>query len=165
MIKLDTYSLENIDMYGEHYGLLQGMSVDKKIQLYIARNFLEYLSQYQAIDDEKIEVGKIYAFTKNGREIGIVGSTKMNDGVLDVVYAIKRSERGRGHGANILKEITNYYLNNVEGIKGIKLSIDEVNKESRGTAKLNGYEKISVNNEGNVGEWYYPKNMESRGRK
>ena len=165
MIKLDTYCLEKLDIYGEHYGLLQGMSVDKKIQLYIARDFLEYLSEYQAVSDDKIEVGKMYAFTKNSREIGIVGSTKMEDGILDVIYAIKRSERGKGHGANILNEITDYYLNNIEGIKGIKLVIDEVNKESKGTAKLNGYKLINVNSENNVGEWYYSKDIETRGRK
>ena len=165
MIKLDTYELEKLDIEGKHYGLLQGMSMDKKIQLYIARDFLKYLSGYQAISEDVIEVGKMYTFTKNGREIGIVGSTKMDDGILDVIYAIKKSERGKGHGANILNEITNYYLNNIEGIKGIKLFIDEVNKESIGTAKLNGYEKVSVNSEGNVGEWYYNKDIESRRRK
>ena len=165
MIRLDTYELEKLDIEGKHYGLLQGMSIDKKIQLYIARDFLKYLSEYQAVSDEIVEVGKMYAFTKNGREIGIVGSTKMEDGILDVIYAIKRSERGKGHGANILKEITNYYLNNIEGIKGIKLVIDEVNKESIGTAKLNGYELINVNSENNVGEWYYSKDIETRGRK
>lgn len=165
MIKLETYCLEKLDIYGDHYGLLQGMSIDKKIQLYIARDFLKYLSQYQATNDEKIEVGKMYAFTNNGREIGIVGSTKMDDGILDVVYAIKRSERCKGHGANILNEITKYYLNNIEEIKGIKLVIDEVNKESIGTAKLNGYEKISINSQGNVGEWYYSKDTAIKGRK
>lgn len=165
MIKLDTYELEKLDIEGKHYCLLQGMSMDKKIQLYIARDFLKYLSGYQAISEDVIEVGKMYTFTKNGREIGIVGSTKMDDGILDVIYAIKKSERGKGHGANILNEITNYYLNNIEGIKGIKLFIDEGNKESIGTAKLNGYEKVSVNSEGNVGEWYYNKDIESRRRK
>lgn len=166
MIKLDTYCLEKLDIYGRHYSLLQGMSMDKKIQLYIARDFLKYLSEYQAVSDDKIEVGKMYAFIKGDREIGIVGSTKMDsEGILDVIYAIKKSERGKGHGANILNEITNYYLNNINGIKGIKLVIDEVNKESIGTAKLNGYEKVGINLEGNVGEWYYSKDVESRLRK
>ena len=69
MIKLDTYWLEKLDIYGRHYSLLQGMSMDKKIQLYIARDFLKYLSEYQAVSDDKIEVGKDYPGIEEEREL------------------------------------------------------------------------------------------------
>jgi RimJ/RimL family protein N-acetyltransferase len=157
MIKLETLYLEKLEINGKHYGLVESMSLDKKIKMYIARDFLVWLEQHQAILDNEIEVGKMYAVIKDGREIGIVGSTgNMEDGILNVIYAIKKDARDRGNGYKLLKEITTYYLNNIDGIKDIKLVIDKSNKASYKLAEKEGYVKYKENESG-LEEWYYRK--------
>ena len=158
MIKLDTFYLEKLDIAEKHYGLIEGMSLDKKVKAYIDRDFFVWLGKHQAISDDKIEVGKMYAVIKDGREIGVVGSSgDLEDGILNVVCAIKKNVRDRGYGTKLLEEVTFYYLENIKGIKGIKLVIDQSNKASRGIAINNGFVKIDGVNEVGLEEWYYSK--------
>lgn len=154
MINLKSFSLEKLDIYGKHYGLVQGMSLDEKIKAYIDRDFLVWLEKHQAVLEDKIEVGKMYAIIKDGRELGVVGSSgKLDNGILKVIYAVKKNVRGRGYGQNILEEVTDYYLDNIDGIKGIKLVIDQSNKASKGVARNNNYMKSDSDN--GLEEWYY----------
>ena len=161
MIQLKSLSLEKLDI-NKHFGLIQGMSLDNKIKAYIAKDFIKWLEEYQANNSDNIEVGKIYVIIDGNREIGIVGSTSFEDGILNVVYAIKRNVRDRGYGYKILKEITNHYLTNIEGIKGIKLEIDKGNKASIGVAKKNEYIKSNDINDKGLEEWYYLDNVRRR---
>ena len=154
MIQLNSLSLEKLD-FNKHFGLIQGMSLDNKIKSYIAKDFIKWLEDYQTNNSDNIEVGKIYVIMDGNREVGIVGSTSFEDGILNVVYAVKRNLRDRGYGYRILKEITNYYLSNIEGIKGIKLEIDKGNKASIGVAKKSEYIKSNDINDKGLEEWYY----------
>ena len=159
MIKINDFYLEKLDIYGKHYGLIQGMSLDDKIRAYIDRDFFVWLENHQAVSDEKIEVGKMYAIIKEGIELGVIGSSgDLKDGILNVVYAIKKNMRNRGYGQKILEEVTFYYLENIKGIKGIKLEIDKSNKASKGVANNNSYIKTEGLNEKGLEEWYYYNN-------
>ena len=155
MIELKSFKLEKLDIEGKHYGLIQGMAMDNKIKLYIARDFIKWLGEHQAISEDKIEVGKMYAIIEEEREIGVVGSLNLtDDGILNVIYAIKKNVRDKGYGKKILEEVTSYYLENIKGIRGIKLTIDSSNKGSKRVALANGYVNKGIEDSG-LENWYY----------
>lgn len=163
MIKLTSFNLEKIQLEGKHYGLVQNMSIDNKIKLYIEKDFFDWLKKHQASSNDQIDVGKMYVVSKDGREYGIVGSEGINeDGYLDVVYAIKKNMRDRGYGTKVLEEITPYLLEHVKDIKGIHLRIDESNKGSKGIAMKNGYIEKTEEKENGVESWYYYNDMDKK---
>lgn len=165
MIIIGDFCLEKLDINSKHSALISGMAEDKKIKDYIDNKFKDWLSKYESDSEEKIEPCKMYVIREieTAREIGVVGSTSFEDGILNVVYAIKRNVRGRGYGFRVLEEITMYYLENIKGIKSIKLEIHESNKASRGCANRISYVKSEDSNEKGLEEWYYY-NTDEKGR-
>ena len=150
MIKLTSFNLEKIQLEGKHYGLVQNMSLDNKVKLYIEKDFFDWLKKYQAISDDEIEIGKMYAIEKDKKEYGVIGSKGINeDGYLELVYAIKKNMRDRGYGTKVLEEITPYLLEQVknilqdiEEIKFVTMTTSDVCRHPLVQKIIDAYEKI-----------------------
>lgn len=83
-----------------------------------------------------------YIISDNNNFVGFIRPSKIIDnGVLDIDYAVRDNYRHQGYGTRILKETADYFLNNYDDIEIIKLIIDGDNVNSMNCAEKAGFMK------------------------
>lgn len=141
MIKLRTLNLEELNCKDKdgHYSLKQRLSTDEAVYRYVSKRFDTWIEEPK--EKEQYEVGKTYVITNNNQEqIGMCGSTKFTpNGVIDFWVAIDKQQRKKGYGEKIAVQITEYFLENIEGLKDISFVINKYNHRSNKVALLSGY--------------------------
>lgn len=108
--------------------------------------FKKYFGEFflKRIDDiftnsDSLEVDKAYIVLENDKIIGMIRIFSYHQlGFLNIQYAVNPEYRNQGYGKKILKEVSNYFLNN-NNIKCISLDIDKNNIGSIKCALDAGY--------------------------
>lgn len=107
--------------------------------------FKKYFGQFflKRIDDifsnsNSLQVDKAYLILENDKIIGMIRIYSYHQlGFLNIQYAVNPQYRNQGYGKKILKEVSNYFLN--DNIKCISLDIDKNNIGSIKCALDAGY--------------------------
>ena len=135
MIQFRKFNLEAFDK-NKHYTLIRKMSRDDKIKNFISHRFVNWVED-MPISKDNFEIGKPYVIVRDNKYIGILGTLDMSyDDIIDFWCAIDKDERSKGYGDVILREITNYL---VEEHADVRLRINKRNKTSMNRAVKNGF--------------------------
>lgn len=143
-IKLKTLALENLNMCNsEHYILVKKSVRDENSKKFVSKNMDKFVKE--PIDESKFEDGKTYILKDKEKLIGFIGSKKLNsNGVLEFWYNIDADYRNNGYATKVLEEITPYLIENIDGLKDIKLNINKYNHASKKVALKAGYNIVDV---------------------
>ena len=135
MLKFRKLNLEAFDK-NKHYALVRKMSRDNQIKEFISHRFVNWVEGMPNGKDD-FEVGRPYVIVRDNKYIGILGTLDMShDDIIDFWCAIDKDERSKGYGDVILREITNYL---VEEHEDVRLRIKKWNKTSMNRAVKNGF--------------------------
>lgn len=139
-IKLETLSLVSFlcsDI--EHYLFREELARDVKVKEYL-RNIKGRLQELPE-EVKALQDNASYIVKDDKKLIGYVhleSITKFRS--LELHYAVHPNYRGNGYGVKLLKEVSNYILENKSDVETLQLSIHPRNKESRGCAVKAGYQ-------------------------
>lgn len=111
------------DLFKEYFG---AMFIKNADDIFTSSNELETKKAYLVKDlDEIVGMFRIFSYHQSG--------------VINIQYAVRPSFRKKGYGSRILKELSNFLIqNNIRCIEG---SIDKNNISSLKIATSLGYEK------------------------
>lgn len=140
MMKLRTLNLEALNLKNrEHFRLVSRMSRDEKVK-YISRRLDEFVEE--PTNTEQFEVGKTYVIKDGEKNIGLLGTKELNrKGELEPWIIISPDERGNKYGAKVTEQIIPFFVENVQGLKDIKLVINKSNYASRKIVEDAGYKR------------------------
>lgn len=140
MIKLRNLNLEALDYSKNgHYSIVRKLNEDQGVYNYVSKHFDTWIKE--PTTDDKYEIGKAYIITTQENEkIGICGSTTMDaQRTIDFWIAIDKSQRNKNYAEKTLVQVTEYFLENIENLKDIKLVINKRNESSNRVALKSGY--------------------------
>lgn len=140
-IQLDTLVLKSYDSNNnKHTKFKNTLEYDEEFVKYFGNFFIKNINDIFSPSDT-LEVNNAYILEDNEEVIGMIRIfNKTFNGVIDLQYAVSRDYRKSGYGKKILKEMSNYFINNKD-INCIKLDIDKNNLGSISCATSLGYIK------------------------
>lgn len=110
---------------------------DLEFRRYFGAFFLKRIDDIFTTSNS-LEVDKAYLVLEDDKIIGMIRIYSYHQlGFLNIQYAVNPEYRNQGYGKKILKEVSNYFLNN--NIKCISLDIDKNNIGSIKCALNAGY--------------------------
>lgn len=137
---LDTLSMVSYDdNLEEHRKFKKELLNDESFQKYFGEMFIKKASDIFTSSDH-IELKKAYLVKDIDQIVGMIRIFSYHQsGVVNIQYAVRPSVRKQGYGSRILKEISEFLIqNNIRTIEG---DIDKNNIGSLKIATSLGYEK------------------------
>lgn len=138
-IELEKFKLVSYDSKNEtHRNCKYKFLKDEQFVKFFGQFFIKNSDEYFS-DSNELEIKKVYFIEEEEKIIGLVRFFDIKEsGIVDLQYAVNPEYRGLGYGNILLKEVTEYLLNNN---KLIRLDIDKNNLNSIKCAIRNNYEE------------------------
>ena len=145
-IKLDSFLLEKINLKNkEHLLLIKKFEFDNDVRKY---NYPHHGSFYNLVTSNGYTddiFNTFFVIKYEDRIIGYLEIEKSKDVYLN--YAILKEERGKGLGPKVLKELSDYLLNEYrDSIDKIDILVDNKNKPSLKATIKSGFEEVENQN-------------------
>lgn len=139
-IQLQTLSLESFICSDiDHFVFREELAHDEKIKEYL-KNIKGRLQELPN-DLPEIQENASYIVKDAEKLIGYVHLENITPfHCLELHYAVHAKYRGQGYGVRILKEVSQYILENKNDVKELQLSIFHTNQKSRNCALMAGYQ-------------------------
>lgn len=137
---LDTLSIVSYDdNLPEHRKFKRELLTDESFKEYFGEMFIKKADEIFTASNE-LETKKAYLVKDLDKIVGMIRIFSYHEsGVANVQYAVRPSFRKQGYGSKILKELSNFLIqNNIRCIEG---DIDKNNIGSLKIATSLGYEK------------------------
>lgn len=137
---LDTLSIVSYDdNIQEHRNFKRELLTDEEFKKYFGEMFIKKADDIFTSSND-LEVKKAYLVKDFDEIVGMIRIFSYHEsGVVNIQYAVRPSVRKQGYGSRILKEISNFLIqNNITCIEG---NIDKNNIGSLKIATSLGYEK------------------------
>ena len=136
--KIGNFDLVSYDpINSEHFNLKLELRNDPNFKKYFGEFFLKNIDDIFAPSND-LEVGKAYVVLEKNQVIGMIRIFSCHSaGYMEIQYAIRPILRNQGYGSKVLKELTQYFLDNE--MVCISLDIDKNNVASIKCALNNGY--------------------------
>lgn len=139
-IELESLILKSYDnSNNKHQKFKNSLDYDDHFIKFFGQFFIKNIDEI-FVPSKELETNKAYIIEEADNVLGMIRIFKKTfNGELTLQYAVSKEYRNQGYGKKILKEISNYFINNKD-ISCIKLNIDKNNLGSIECAKKVGYE-------------------------
>ncbi len=134
--------LNNID----HLILKRRLGDDLEFKNYLYKNIDKYFVE-PVNDSDTLQEDTSYIVKKDDKLVGFVHICKIISNTISFHYAVSPSERGRGIGTEILRELPNLIFEDIDPNLEIKLKINMYNYASQKAAKKASYTNLGRDND------------------
>lgn len=141
-LSITTICLNDIN----HLTLKRHLSYDNDFQEYLYKNIDKYFLE-PISDSDSLQENTSYLVKKNDKLVGFVHICKIIANTISFHYAVSPSERGKGIGTDILKELPILIYNDIDPNLAIQLKINMYNHASQKAAKKASYTFLGRDND------------------
>ena len=132
-IKLNSLYICNYDPDDiNKFNFLKTIHEDELIGHYLGRYVCADIANSK--DDKRIILDHSYIISNQRNLVGFISIPELREGILTLEYGVHPDFRHKGYGTKILKEVSDYFLEERNFVESVELCIDSENVYSRKAA-------------------------------
>ena len=141
-IKLNSLYICNYDPDDiRKFNFLKDIFEDELIKSYLGKHVCGEIADSK--NDVRIILDHSYIISNQRNHIGFISLPDLREGILTLEYGVHPAFRHKGYGTKILKEVSDYFLEERNFVEKVELCIDSENIYSQKAALSAGFKQLN----------------------